>query len=125
MAHSSLHFAFGMTLGSLISAPRFVRALRNREALSGHFRYWFIASYAAGTFAIIPGVLRRLGASNALCDGWWMNLFLFYPTINALKAGGQTMGPLLMGAILGLQYLSLVLALAWRLRLDQRQKILD
>ncbi|MDA1044335.1 MAG: hypothetical protein O3C57_03825, partial [Verrucomicrobia bacterium] len=71
-----------MTLGSLISAPRFLKALWRGEALSGHFRNWFIASYAAGIFAIIPGVLRRLGLSNALCDGWWMNIFLFYPAIN-------------------------------------------
>ena len=114
-----------MALGSLLSAPRLLRALRRQEPLAEHFRYWFIASYAAGAFAIIPGLLRRLGASNALCDGWWMNIFLFYPAINHLKAGGMTMGPLLMGAILGLQYLSLVLVLAWRLRLKQRQQVLD
>ncbi|MDE0838578.1 MAG: hypothetical protein OSB41_05930 [Kiritimatiellae bacterium] len=125
MAHSSLHFAIGMTVGSVVTVPRLLAAWRHRAPLAPHFKHWLLASYAAGTFAIIPGLLRRLGADNAFCDGWWMNVFLFYPAINSVKDGGMTMGPLLMGGILGLQYLSLIAVLAWRLRQNQRQHVID
>lgn len=125
MAHSSLHFAFGMSLGSLVTVPPLLCAWARREPLSAKFRNWFLASYAAGSFAVIPGVMRRLGVSDAVCDGWWMNIFLLYPAINHIKDGGMTMGPLLMGGILGVQYLALIIALAVQLRRQQRKNVLD
>ncbi len=119
MAHSTLHFSLGMVIGSAAAAPRLMRALAGREKLSDAFRFWFGASYAAGLFAAFPGVLRRFGVPDAVCDGWWMNVFILYPLLNELKPGGMTMGPLVMGALMGCQYIALVAALAWCLR---RQK---
>jgi hypothetical protein len=44
-----------------------------------------------------------------------MNIFVIYPILNDIKPGGITLGPLLLGACLGTQYLLLVAAL-WHTR---------
>ena len=116
MAHSALHFSFGMAVGSIFTIPALLKAWLRKTRLSPQFSRWFIASYAAGVYAIVPGILRRLGAPDSFCDGWWMNLFLFYPWMNDLKPGAETMGPLVLGTCMGGQYLLLLCALAWQLR---------
>ncbi len=110
MAHSSLHFSVGWVVGSLCSLPLSRRMLRKGRRLSAAFRVWFVVSYAVGIYAAFPGILRRLGVQDAVCDGWWMNVFLLYPFLNEVKPGAVTMGPIVMGACLGLQYAALVAA---------------
>jgi hypothetical protein len=121
MAHSALHFSFGMAVGSVFTIPPLVKAWFGKARLSPHFARWFIVSYAAGVYATMPGILRRLGLPDATCDAWWMNVFLLYPWINEIKPGAETMGPLLLGACLGGQYLLLLVALTWQLRRNQKK----
>jgi hypothetical protein len=112
MAHSTLHFAAGMAVGSAAALPPLLAAWRSGRRLAPPFARWFVVTYTAGAFAVIPGALRQLGVPDAVCDGPWMNVFFFYHWINALKPGGQTMGPLVLGAMLGVQYALLVAAVA-------------
>jgi hypothetical protein len=110
-----------MAVGSLFTVPPLLTAWLRKAPLASQFSRWFIASYAVGVYATIPGILRRLGAPDSLCDGWWMNVFLFYPWINEVKPGAETMGPLVLGACLGGQYLLLLCALTWRLSQNRRE----
>jgi hypothetical protein len=112
MAHSTLHFAAGMAVGSAVTLPPLLIAWARGEQLSRHFTRAFAASYAAGVYAVVPAILRNLGVPDAVCDGRWMNVFLLYPWINAVKPGATTMGPLVLGACLAAQYGMLILALA-------------
>jgi len=116
MAHSTLHFSVGMVAGSVFTLPPLLRSWNGGARLSPLFSRWFAAAYALGIYAVIPGILRRLGVPDAVCDGWWMNVFLLYPWINQVKPGAITMGPMVLGACLGSQYVLLVAALAWRMR---------
>ena len=116
MAHSTLHFSFGMVIGSLFALPAYFGAWLKERRPSIFFKQWILWSYAAGTYAVIPGILRRCGVDDAICDAAWMNVFLLYPWMNAVKPGAETMGPLVLGALLGGQYLVLLFALAGALR---------
>lgn len=116
MAHSTLHFATGMLVASAAALPRLVRAWRGGLALADRFAAWFILSFGLGIFAVTPALLRRLGVSPGFCDGWWMNVFLFYPLMNKAKPGAETMGPMVLGACFACQYFALLAALHRRLR---------
>lgn len=116
MAHSTLHVAAGMAVATVVTLPPVLAAWRRGRPLSPPFARWFLACYAAGTYAVVPGILRRLGVPDAVCDAPIMNIFLFYPWINIIKPGGITMGPLVLGAFLGFQYLLLIAALITRRR---------
>ncbi|MDA0991434.1 MAG: hypothetical protein O3A51_11870 [Verrucomicrobia bacterium] len=121
MAHSTLHFTIGALVGSGLALPTLCRAWFAKRPWSFAFKRWFVWSAVWGTVAVLPGLLRRLGVPDAICDGPWMNICLLYPWINSVKPGGETMGPLMLGAFLGCQYLALVAALAWMQRRSARQ----
>jgi len=116
MAHSTLHFSLGWMAGTAFAAPALLRAWISGRRLSPHFRRWFLASYLSGIYAVTPGILRRIGVPDGICDGWWMNVFVLYPLVNAWKSGAVTMGPLVLGACLGIQYVALVAAVRRALR---------
>ena len=94
----------------MVALPPLVRGWLRRDKLAARFRTWFLLSYGVGFYATIPGVLRWMGAPDAFCDGWWMNVFLFYPLINILKPGAMTSGPLALGACFAVQYALLLMA---------------
>ena len=113
MAHSALHFSAGVIAGSVAAAPMVVRALRRGRRVALSLAAWLAISWGLGGWAVIPGVLRRLGVPDRVCDGAWANVFLLYPFINGLKPGGETMGPLVMAACFGAQYATLLAAIVW------------
>ncbi len=110
MAHSTLHFSLGWILGSLVFFVSSLRIWLNGRA-SDWFKKWFIWSFAFGVFAVVPGIFLSLRLPNGFCAGWWMNVFVLHPLLDELKPGGITMGPLLLGACLGGQYMLIVVAL--------------
>jgi len=110
VAHSALHFSFGMIVAAAFSLPPLLRRWRRNGTLARHFRSWLLFSYGLGIYATVPGILRRLGIPDAVCDGWWMNLFLLYPLINIVKPGAMTMGPLVLGFCFAAQYSLLFMA---------------
>ena len=109
MAQSTLHFALGMIAGTAMSFPPLLRARLAGAKLSRHFTGWFLLAYGLGIYAIVPSLLRRAGVPDAVCDGWWMNLFLFHPLLDRLKDGGILLGEILVASGFILQY-SLLLA---------------
>jgi hypothetical protein len=111
MAHSTIHFAAGVALGSAIALPSLIRSWRANDKLAPSFRYWLFLSYGLGVFAVIPGLLRRAGVPDGFCDGWWMNIFLFYPVINAVKSGGMITGGLAIALGFVAQYALMLAAL--------------
>ncbi len=113
MAHSTLHFAAGLALGSAATLPPLLKAWARGNTLAPQFARMFAISYATGIYAVIPAILRHLGVPDAICDAPIMNIFLLYPWINIVKPGAITSGPLILGALLGMQYAILLLALIW------------
>ncbi|MBM4149793.1 MAG: hypothetical protein FJ224_12250 [Lentisphaerae bacterium] len=111
MAHSTLHFAAGMALGTALSARPLVRAWRDGHPMAGPYARWFASSLLMGAFAVAPPLLRRLGAPESLLEGPAGNIFVLHPLINRIKPGGQTMGPLLLGAAFAFEYCVLLACL--------------
>ena len=114
MAHSALHFSLGMLIGSAVSLPPLFRAWFAGRKLARSFAVWILLSAALGILALAPGLLRRIGVPDAACDGWWMNLFVFYPALNKLLHGGTIYGVAAILACFTLQYALLLAALARR-----------
>ena len=81
-----------MLLGTLISAPYLVKCWILSRTLAKPIARWLILSFILGTVAIVPGLLRRAGVPDSICDGWWMNTFLFYPLLNSLQTRGLILG---------------------------------
>jgi len=104
MAHSAVHFSTGIILGTAIHIPRLISRWRKGEPLSRSFQNWLIVSYGIAAWAVLPGLLRRISVPDYLCDGWWMNVFLFYPLLNRLKSGGTIPGQIALILCFLLQY---------------------
>ena len=109
MAQSTLHFAVGMAVGTAAAAPSLLQCIRNRGKTAKSFLRWFVLSYGLGFVAIVPSLLRHWGASESLCRSWRMNLFLFFPLIDRLWAGGLVLGEAAVVAVFVLQYGALLL----------------
>lgn len=115
MAHSTFHFAAGMATGIACGTPLILKAWKQAKGISKRATLWLLTAWGMGVFAEIPGILRRLGLPDHLCDAAWMNLFFFYPLVNRIKPGGQTMGPILMAMLFACQY-AVLMALILRSR---------
>ncbi len=99
MADRMFHFAVGMALGLALGLPTVVLAWRRRPRLGMLIARLVVLTYAFGLFAVVPGILRYLGVPSRICDGWWMNLFVFHPLVDQTKSGGLLSG---VGAVCGL-----------------------
>ena len=124
MAHSALHFSLGMSLGTLIAMPRLFRAWRASLKMSTPLARWFLLSFSLGTLAVLPGLLRRMGLPDSLCDGWWMNVCVFYPFLNKLKSGGDILGLAGISFLFAIQYGVLIATLV-RARNRRNQGMLE
>ncbi len=112
MANVTLHFSLGMLLGGVLAARSVMQALRARHRISNSLRRALILMYALGLYATIPHWLSRLGVADAFCNGWWMNLFFFYPTIGRLRPdGGALIGQVLFSLTVACQYVLLLVAI--------------
>ena len=111
MAHSAVHFAFGMSIGTILSMPQLIKTWWREQPASRTTAQWLILSWSLGILAILPGLLRRAGLPNTFCDGWWMNICLFYPLINILKSGGFILGLIGITFLFFLQYSTIMVAI--------------
>jgi hypothetical protein len=112
MAHAALHFALGMTVGMAATAPRLRRAWQAGKAVAPATARWLASAWAMGVFAIVPSLLRYAGVPESFCGGWWMNLFLFHPLINAGLPQSAIAGSTAFMGLLVLQYLIILAAIA-------------
>ncbi len=111
MAQSTLHFAIGMTVGTVAAVPAVATAWRQHKALAGPFLRWLLLSYALGAYATIPNLLRRTGYLPSLWESNWMNLFLLHHLIDHFATIHIVLGELAVGLVVGLQYGLLLLAI--------------
>ncbi len=116
MAHSSLHFFIGQLAGMVIFMPRLVRSFRRQQQLAFAFRSWLILSYSLAVFAIIPNILRRIGVPENICNGWWMNIFMFHSILDQIRHGGMLIGQAGIIACFSFQYVFLLTTLYHVLR---------
>jgi hypothetical protein len=112
MAHVTLHFSIGMLIGLLCMGRLLLGAWRGGRPLAGLCARTILLALALGVYASIPSLLRRLGVPDAVCDGWWMNVFLGYPLIKSIfTCGGMPLGGLAVTAAFGAPYLFLLVAM--------------
>ena len=111
MAHSAMHFAIGLAVGTAAFLPSLVKAARRNGKRAPAFARWIGISWALALFAVVPNLLRGFGVPDAICSGWWMNVFLFHPLADRLKSGGMLIGELGIALLLTLQYVLLLAAL--------------
>ena len=111
MMHSTLHFGLGMLAATAWRGPALRRTWRAGRPVAGALGRWLAACYALGLFGIVPNLLRRAGVPHAVCEGWYMNVFLLSPAWNRLLHGGNIYGPAVLTALIGLQYGILLLAI--------------
>lgn len=110
MIHVTVHFALGMAVGMVLSAPRLARAWRGGCPVARHAARMLAWAYGIGLFAVVPNVLLNLGLPPAVCSGWWMNLFMLHPLIDQLGHGAAVTGQAACGLLFAAQYALLVLA---------------
>lgn len=116
MAHSALHFSLGMLLGTGVFLPRVVRLWKAGNNTARACARWLVGSAVLGVYAIAPSLLRRAGVSDSFCGGWWMNLFLFHPVVQKMKAGGEIFAQALIVFLFATQYVVLLAAIRRRIR---------
>lgn len=110
MMHSTLHFSLGMLLATALTCRPVIAACRRGGALAAPLRRWLLAAYALGLYAIVPNLLRRAGITHDICEGWFMNVFLFSPLLNRMMQGGTISGPFVLGLFVAAQYAVLLWA---------------
>lgn len=113
MAHSILHFAVGVGVGTALYLPRMVRATVEGP-VAGIAARWIATAYAAGGLAVLPSILRHAGVPEPFVTGWWMNVFVGFPWLERTVVGGMLMGETLLLLCGAVQYGLLVLAIALR-----------
>ena len=84
-------------------------AATNVPTLSSAIARWCLWSYAIGTLAVIPAIVRRMTGIEPTHPIW--NLFVGYPIIDRLPLPSIIVGEVLMGSILGAQYCLILLAI--------------
>lgn len=106
-APAALHFSAGWLAVSLLLAPGLWRAWVQRRPLGLALTRWVTVSAISGIWAVLPSLSARLGL--ALPEGAW-NLFWGYGWIAPAVRHVQVAGPLLLSALLALQYGAIVAA---------------
>ncbi len=111
MAQSTLHFSFGMILGTLTALPPVWRAWQQGRPVARLVARWCLLSYALGLYAALPAIIRRLADDPQLGSGPLWNLFLLYPLLDHLQLPSIAGGELAVAALFGLQYAVILLAI--------------
>ncbi len=111
MAQSTLHFSFGMIVGTLTALPSVWRAWRQDRPVARMVGRWCLLSYALGLYAVLPAIIRRLTDDPEIGSGPWWNLFLLYPLLDRLQLPSIVGGELAVTALFMLQYSVIVLAI--------------
>lgn len=116
MAHATLHFAAGLSTGMMVMGPSLRRAWDHALELPPSVGRWMAASWGLGFWAVIPSLLHFAGMPDSLCQGWWMNLFLFHPLINQHGPHATIIGSASFVGAFAFQYGVILLAIRSRRR---------
>lgn len=110
MAQSTLHFAAGMTLGSLLACPRVYRAWTRGTPVARAIARWCLLAYGLGLYATLPAVFRRLTGDPATGSAFTWNLFLLYPLFDRLRLPSIALGEMAIATLFSLQYVVILAA---------------
>jgi hypothetical protein len=116
VAHPLFHFGIGLAVGTAAILPSIAGKIRSGDRMAPWLGKRLITAYALGVFAVVPGLLHLAGLPGFICNGWWMNVFIFYHLMNKLKPGGMLGGEVLAVSCFALQYVLLLAALRTRLK---------
>ncbi len=111
MAQSTLHFALGMTVGSLWVVPAVLRHWKKQLPLTRVIGRWLLLSYGLGLYATLPSILRRISSGAEWATSGWTHIFLLYPLIEKLNAPSIGLGELAIAACFSAQYGLILLAI--------------
>ena len=109
--HSSLHFAAGVWLGTLLLLPNVYKKLKDNKPTADSIGLLILASYALGVLAIIPSFLRQMGYPEEVCASPLMNIFLLHPLFDKLFSGGMLKGEITMILAFAAQYILILWAI--------------
>lgn len=119
MAHSSFHYAIGMTAGIIICMPLTVRRWKENKPLFHILLFQFICANFLGVWATLPVFLVKAGLSHCLLSHPSANFFFFYPVINKLASGSTYYGPVMIIALFMFHYFLVIVAIY---RVKKRRK---
>lgn len=111
MAQSTLHFAFGMAIGSAWVFPGLWRRWKQALPMTTTIGRWLVLAYGLGLYASLPSLLRRFTGGAEWSTAGWTNLFLFYPLIEKLDLPSIALGELCIAACSAAQYGLILLAI--------------
>ena len=111
MAHSTLHAAVGMAAGLAMGLPALRVAWKTRQPLANPLGRWIILSAACAIWAMVPSLLHFAGAPESVYDSAGMYVFFLHPAIASLHRWTGFAGPLLLTALLAMQYVAMLAAI--------------
>jgi hypothetical protein len=111
MAQSTLHFAFGMAIGSAWALPALWRQWRKGSPVAAAVARWLLLAYGLGLYASVPSILRRVCDSAEWTTGNWTLIFLLYPLLERLNTPSIALGELAIAACFATQYMLILLAI--------------
>ena len=111
MAQSTLHFAFGMAIGSAWVLPALWKRWKQALPMATTIGRWLILAYGLGLYASLPSLLRRITGGAEWSTAGWTNLFLFYPLIEKLDLPSIALGELCIALCFAAQYGLILLAI--------------
>lgn len=111
MAHSTLHAAIGMATGLALGLPALKAAWKTRKPLALPTRRWMMLGAAGAGWALVPSLLHYAGAPDSFCSSPWTFIFFLHPAVASLHRWTGFTGPLLLAALLAMQYTILLAAI--------------
>ena len=111
MAQSTLHFAFGLAVGSAWALPSLWRKWKQLAPVAGAVARWLLLAYGIGLFATLPSILRRITSGADWATGAWTHVFLLYPLIERLDMPSIALGEFAIAACFAAQYAIILLAI--------------
>lgn len=119
MAHTNLHLAEGLAVGTALTIVPLARAWLARAPIARPLLRTVLVSAGLALCAVAPIVLTTLGAPGGVHTAAWANVFLGHAVIDRRFDGGLLIGEAAIVAWLGAVYL---LAVAGIVRARRRRR---
>jgi len=123
VTHSTLHFAFGFTLGFCVCLPNLLRRWKHGQPLFNAMLWQSVLSLMLGFLAALPSLLAHIGVSREVFKGAWANIFCLYPIVHTLGSQGKSItGPVVILVLFAAEYFLTILAICRAGRLSTPQR---
>jgi hypothetical protein len=118
VAHTNLHLAEGLAVGTALTVLPLARAWLTRAPIARPLLRTVLVSAGLALWAVVPIVATTLGAPGGVHTAAWANVFLGHAAIDRRFDGGLLIGEAAIVAWLGAVYL---LAVAGIVRARRRR----